>query len=565
MTAEAASTDPPTELKRGAEQDLSKEDGNIAQTQDNEHDSKRVKMDDDAKKNDGNAQKHAGGSRRNRDARGNVPHYRARNGPNGSKGSERQTTEGEDGDEGDDGPRLPKKKCAIAFGYCGIGYSGLQINHGVKTIEGDIFEAFCKLGAVSKENAINPNKVGLQRAARTDRGVHAAGNLLTMKLILEPPGIGPNELVNSMNNILPEFIRIWGFTRVQNSFNARTSCDSRQYEYLLPTYVFLPPKPRSHMYNTLQQWAEKDEEKDSGKANADDDEEYRPTIDYMLNHPFWKKQGSDKDFKSDTAAKKQWRISMKQLDRVREIFSKYEGSHNFHNFTVGKPFRDRSAHRHMIKLTISDPKIINETEWVSIKFHGQSFMLHQIRKMIGLLVLVGRTTAPASLIPETFGPARIHVPKAPGLGLLLEEPIFGGYNRRLEETMKRQNEDPISGNTGEGGIRKESVIFSARYGDLMEQFKQKWIYDRIHQEEEEKHEYVKFLQYLDVLSGTDFEYLNPKGVIPQSAILKVGEQQRERPSTENKEKQNGEQDEEGYKSEEDDDEALQGNQAEMEG
>ncbi|PWN35087.1 pseudouridine synthase, partial [Meira miltonrushii] len=422
--------------------------------------------------------------------------------------------------------RLPKKKCAIAFGYCGIGYSGLQINHGVKTIEGDIFEAFCKLAAVSKENAINPNKVGLQRAARTDRGVHAAGNLLTMKLILEPPGIGPNDLVKSMNEILPEFIRIWGFTRVQNSFNARTSCDSRQYEYLLPTYVFLPPKPRSHMYNTLQQWAEKSEGEEAGKADADDDEEYRPTIDYLLNHPFWKKQGSDKDFKSDTAAKKQWRISMKQLNRVREIFSKYEGSHNFHNFTVGKPFRDRSAHRHMIKLTISDPKIINETEWVSIKFHGQSFMLHQIRKMIGLLVLVGRTTAPASLIPETFGPARIHVPKAPGLGLLLEEPIFGGYNRRLEETMKRQNEDPISGNSGEGGIRKESVIFSARYGDQMEQFKQKWIYDRIHQEEEEKHEYVKFLQYLDVLSGSDFEYLNPKGVIPQSAILKVGEQQR---------------------------------------
>lgn len=34
------------------------------------------------------------------------------------------------------------------------------------------------------------------------------------------------------------------------------------------------------------------------------------------------------------------------------------------------------------------------------------------------------------------------------------------------------------------------------------------------------------MQYLDVLSSDDFEYLNPRGVIPNSAILKVGEQVR---------------------------------------
>lgn len=356
----------------------------------------------------------------------------------------------------------------------------------MKTIEGDIFSAFCELGAVSKDNAVNPNKVSLQRAARTDRGVHAAGNLLTLKLILEPPNIGPGELVKAVNEKLPDLIRIWGFTRVQNSFNARTSCDSRQYEYLLPTYVFLPPKPGSYMYETMQKW---EGSKGSSQEEEDINEEYQPTIQYMLHHPFWLKQGVDKTFAEDTAAKKEWRIPEKQLQRVREVFAHYEGSHNFHNFTVGKPFRDRSAHRHMIKLDISDPKIINGTEWLSIKFHGQSFMLHQIRKMIGLLVLIGRSAAPPSLVPETFGPARIHVPKAPGLGLLLEEPIFAGYNRRLMDHMKRQGEDAESSNKGDGGVLKEPVKFE-NYFDEMEKFKQAWIYDRIHQEEEEKHEYV---------------------------------------------------------------------------
>ena len=44
----------------------------------------------------------------------------------------------------EEGPtaRLAKRKVAIFFGYCGSDYSGLQVNPGVKTIEGDIFDAF---------------------------------------------------------------------------------------------------------------------------------------------------------------------------------------------------------------------------------------------------------------------------------------------------------------------------------------------------------------------------------------------------------------------------------------
>ena len=72
-----------------------------------------------------------------------------------------------------------------------------------------------------------------------------------------------------------------------------------------------------------------------------------------------------------------------------------------------------------------------------MQFHGQSFMLHQIRKMIGLLVLIGRTNAPTSLVAQTYGPARIHVPKAPGLGLLLVEPFFGGYNTKVSNNNER--------------------------------------------------------------------------------------------------------------------------------
>jgi len=40
-----------------------------------------------------------------------------------------------------------------------------------------MFKALVKAGAVSDANAVDHRKVDVQRAARTDAGVHAAGNV----------------------------------------------------------------------------------------------------------------------------------------------------------------------------------------------------------------------------------------------------------------------------------------------------------------------------------------------------------------------------------------------------
>jgi tRNA pseudouridine(38-40) synthase len=51
---------------------------------------------------------------------------------------------------------------------------------------------------------------------------------------------------------------------------------------------------------------------------------------------------------------------------------------NFHNYTIGKPFNDRSVKRFMITIDVSEPTLYGDIEWISVKIHGQSFMLHQI-------------------------------------------------------------------------------------------------------------------------------------------------------------------------------------------
>ncbi|RUS21723.1 pseudouridine synthase [Endogone sp. FLAS-F59071] len=80
----------------------------------------------------------------------------------------------EDEDKEEKEARMPKKKVALLIGFCGTGYQGMQINPNANTIEGELFKAFVRAGAVSKDNSDDPHKVSLMRAARTDKGVHAA-------------------------------------------------------------------------------------------------------------------------------------------------------------------------------------------------------------------------------------------------------------------------------------------------------------------------------------------------------------------------------------------------------
>jgi hypothetical protein len=141
--------------------------------------------------------------------------------------------------EAEKSPRLPKRQSAILLGFCGTGCAGMQMSVSdyhigkstpiltmlysqpdARTIEGVLFEALVRVGAVSSDNADDPTKVSLGRAARTDAGVHAAGNLVSLKLITQIPGVP--DVVAAVNELLPPEIRIWGIVRVQNSFNART-------------------------------------------------------------------------------------------------------------------------------------------------------------------------------------------------------------------------------------------------------------------------------------------------------------------------------------------------------
>ncbi|KAF8448300.1 pseudouridine synthase [Terfezia claveryi] len=472
--------------------------------------------------------------------------------------------------------RRPKRKVAVLIGYSGHGYKGMQLNYPNKTIEGDLFEAFIRAGAISRANSNDPKKSSLVRCARTDKGVHAAGNVISLKLIIED-----EDIVEKINSHLPDQIRIWGILRTLSSFNCYQLCDSRVYEYLIPSYVFLPPHPGSYLgkmlrkhaveENDLEEWEGRQIEvkgfwdevqavvdkmlEAEGFSRADLEAEDESLFEDELNKEINERAAAASAKPTESAAtaeaiativeaitapeatpltetttttdastsprkipddlvkrikslhlscKRLFRLPPERLQRIRTVLQSYCGTHNFHNYTIQKSFRDPSAKRHIKTFIAQDPILINNVEYLSLRVHGQSFMMHQIRKMVGLALLVVRCGSDPALIPTTYTDVPLAIPKAPGVGLLLDHPVFESYNKKCQQFPDR---DPVD---------------FGRYEKEIDNFKEKFVYGRMFEEEDRLGLFHAFVSFIDSYRSEAFLYLGSKGVKAVEGLGKGG-------------------------------------------
>ncbi|RHZ72068.1 hypothetical protein CDV55_108272 [Aspergillus turcosus] len=453
--------------------------------------------------------------------------------------------------------RRPKKKVAVLIGYAGTGYHGMQLSDKEKTIEGDLFTAFVAAGAISKANAADPKKSSLVRCARTDKGVHAAGNVVSLKLIVEDP-----DIIKKINEKLCPQIRVWDIQVTNKGFSCYQMCDSRVYEYLIPSYCFLPPHPSTYLGKKIVELAEKEGDLEAYKARQAevatywddvDNERIKPILDTfpedlrkLVEKALYfdeekgqededagqkeesqqtSSEGNPADVEQTaqeqtteaspeeearrrriyeavkkvktayTEAKRAYRIPAARLDRLQATLDKYVGTNNFYNYTIQKTYNDPSAKRFIKSFNVDrNPILINGTEWLSLKVHGQSFMMHQIRKMVAMATMLVRAGCDPQRIVDSYGPTKIAIPKAPGLGLLLERPIFDGYNKKATTTLG-----------------KEPIDFS-KYQKEIDEFKQREIYDRIFREEEQANAFSVFFNHIDHFSQETFLYITSGGM-----------------------------------------------------
>ncbi|XP_027699865.1 tRNA pseudouridine synthase A isoform X2 [Vombatus ursinus] len=321
--------------------------------------------------------------------------------------------------------KLPKRKIVLLMAYSGKGYHGMQRNLGssqFKTIEDDLVSALVQSGCIPENHGEDMKKMSFQRCARTDKGVSAAGQIVSLKVWLI------DNILEKINSHLPSHIRILGLKRVTGSFNSKNRCDARTYFYMLPTFAF------AHKDHDVQ------------------DERYR--------------------------------LSPETLEKVNQLLAGYKGTHNFHNFTSQKGPKEPSARRYIMEMHCEAPFVREGMEFAVIKVKGQSFMMHQIRKMIGLVIAIMKGYVPESVMERSWGEEKVDIPKAPGLGLVLERVHFEQYNRRF----------------GNDGLHEP--LDWVEEEEKMTVFKEQYIYPTIIKTEMEEH---SMTNWLNTLPNHDFD------------------------------------------------------------
>ena len=110
---------------------------------------------------------------------------------------------------------------AVRVAYRGDGFSGSQIQPGLRTVEGSLLDALARVTGLSQEDLC------LRLASRTDKGVSATGNVASF----ESGGMEPDRLLKALNSVC-DGVLCTAYARVDDAFLPRHA-DMRTYEYAL--------------------------------------------------------------------------------------------------------------------------------------------------------------------------------------------------------------------------------------------------------------------------------------------------------------------------------------------
>ncbi|KAL5258839.1 hypothetical protein ACHWQZ_G009341 [Mnemiopsis leidyi] len=311
-----------------------------------------------------------------------------------------------------------KKKYAIMMGFCGDGYRGMALNVGVNTIEEELISALSKCNFIKQENARELGKMYFQRASRTDKGVSAARQVVSSNLNLGPD---LKSAVVKLNEALPNDIVVYDIIKATKHFDSHKFASSRVYEYNCPSFAMAP---------TL----------------------------------------------GDTWSG--YRITPQVLQNVRDFLLNFVGTKNYYNYTSNKSANDPSCFRYIRSITVSDPVVVEDIEYIRIFLHGDSFIYHQIRKIVGMTIAVMRNVAPSDHLEKSFQKERCDVPLAPGLGLVLDEVKMTRYNKKF----------------GKDGMH--TPLEWEAYEEKVQDFKLKHILGVIHRKEKAESTMFQWLQTL---------------------------------------------------------------------
>ncbi|KAK9808215.1 hypothetical protein WJX73_009839 [Symbiochloris irregularis] len=375
-------------------------------------------------------------------------------------------------------PRV-KRKVALHVGYTGTGYQGLQAQGSdseINTVEAELIRAIHRAGGVLTTNMGNAQRLGLSRSSRTDKGVHSLSTVVALKLEClgdhfhtDPEG---KALTQDVNEQLPEHVRVFSIQRVNKSFHAREMGKTRSYKYYLPACVLMTGqngdmvtamhqlraclklfegKHPFHNYTQRRRYRAGNREQRSGWRQHGAAKQSAPhRISAYSNDGLsasalrtqeWSGPPEDSDSESDSSEEEDAGTGDREGDDSagtlpQRHWSQYTAPRvaDFRwTDEIDKADRiERSHYRVIEEASASDPAPLlpGARDCVCISFRGESFMLHQIRHMVGAAVAVARGIIPLAFVRASLSaPARANFPLAPSEVLVLAGCSFHPFRK----------------------------------------------------------------------------------------------------------------------------------------
>src|SRR5262249_51383405 len=114
---------------------------------------------------------------------------------------------------------LPDVRLRLTLEYDGTDFRGWAAQTGQRTVEDVLREALA---------AIVPEWSSLAVAGRTDAGVHASANVVSVEV---EGGPKVERIAEALNTVLPADVAVIDAERVPGDFHARFSATARTYRY----------------------------------------------------------------------------------------------------------------------------------------------------------------------------------------------------------------------------------------------------------------------------------------------------------------------------------------------